>query len=644
MKNLWGAIEKGDFIMARNLLSMLPKPWTDEMKLVHAILLLQEGEHQTAMNLLSSLENQFEQGGYLHMAWLMALAEAEFKMGKLNEALKTAEPLLKLASIAKNDFFETHALYRQGIVNIARGRFDLSLNYLTDGLAKVDKHKYPYVYGLLVNGLGFCYYQMGNYDKSLVFYRRAREFFMSTGQTKPYLGTMINCANILLAKGDMKQALDEYKQIAVESYRTGFKQGLFLATASIGSIYLKLGQFDLALLQYSVALKLSIPLDNRVDISQVYEEMAEIYYYRGNYGLALVLCDKSLQTRKDVGNPQLVAQSLFLSGLIQHKLKRDIKDIIRQLHKEWMKTPLEAIRTMELGLMVLWQKANKPELEELGRLVHSKQVPMSLRLKVIEILVNFTLDQIVQEGKVLIKDLIEVVSIIDHYLQYAEEQSSVFHKLIGLLMKAKLYVIQREVGLAEITIELAESLVQQFGISALKDTIEDLRTWLLNDVGINDFHPRIIAELGIEQDLTFIYPNMVPLQHFPLSFIVTNEHDIEILSVPLYGTPETNMFLSGLLFALKLIRSAQMDLDVDTIELVDYSILCRHANKLSFWLIFKGKPSAAYRERFFSLVDQLKKNEWLDKMKDRTLVDTSEAGGLIRFIQNRLKSSSELSN
>ncbi len=614
--DLWNALFRGDFSYAREGLEASPST-------VSAYLAVKEGRFSNAM----ALAKQCEPADDLHR--LLVLAEGGAKYGSIQESQEAAEELLHLAKEKNDRILECLAMYSLGLNNLQLSRPETALIQLYQAKNLVNAQAYPQIYGEILEAMGTALLEKGYFEKAMNTLIQARDFFLMRNNPY-YLIALLQIGKTYSSVGDYKKAREIYKEVALASEDQGFTYGIFLATTSLGELHVKLGQFDLALLQFSLALRLSVQTEVKTEVIRIHQRMAEIYYYKDKYGIALALIEASIQLQKE--NPLLLAKSLFLKGLVLPKLMLPNSMVIEELEKIWLKNPTETIRTMYLTLKLQNRQIDEPSLNEIKHMLHSPAIPIDIRLKAIAVLIHHSLQTIENTQTVHVGSLFEIITLLDFFVEFADKQGSVFHKLVAILLKARLYLLRGEIGLAEVAIELAEALMLENELFSFQNDLENIKLLLQQDVQIKNFEHQLLEQLAIDEELTSIYKPKMEERNVPVAFLISNQHNIEILNVSFRNPEQVSPFVTGLLFAINLLQKTNMDIKISEIKLVDFSILFKTVDGITYWLIVKGKPTPDQEKRFNGIVEELRQNRWIQDQKDEMVVEIQDENKIVDLL------------
>lgn len=623
-------IFQGKFSDLREIIGKPPFS-TLQHRIFNAYILLQEGEHRRGKEEIESIFSSVGETSQLYPLGLAILSEANFKTGELRQSIAFAQKLQKWSTANRSDDWLVIALYREGIALIQHGETEEGIKLLKKADGIVNEAVMPYFKGLILNGIGYGHYERADFRIAKSNYNQAAKIFGNLGLTQAELGSMINVANVYGMLGDLKQAKAIYEEIALKSQSERFMYGLFLATSNLGAIYKNMGQFDLAIMQYSISLELSSKISNIVHLSQIQHDLAEIYFYSGKYGLSLGMIENALGIREKIGSKKLIAESLFLKGLILSKLRKGNRDIIDLLNAISQELNSNMVILMSKTLLLERRQLPDEEIDRIRVLIHDPKIELGIRLTATFIVIQYLLSLLGEKKQVEVSIILEIISLLDDYISFAETQGSIFHKVQATLIKAHLYALKGELLLAKNAIILAEALIREFDLWSFKDYLLYVKSLNTPNHSIPEFEEQILEQMGLKEDLEFVYGFSQP-EPVVTAFLISNSDNIELYHLNFKGEEVPSVFIAGLLFTATLVQKMGMDLQVNEIELADFRVLYQQKSGINYWLIVKGEPSNEVINKFSSCVEQLDALEFLHQKTDIVVLtreDESIMDGII---------------
>ncbi|UII75819.1 tetratricopeptide repeat protein [Flagellimonas sp. HMM57] len=252
------------------------------------------------------------------------------------DSAKTAMYAEKAITLAEEiDFPESiaDAYYEIGWGKIQHGApyqeaikpFELSLKYS-------EESKYYSGIANAFNGMGMIHKNMGQYDMSIDFYKKAlkiqQEHEIDTGLASSYT----NLGLVYKLQGNYIDALDYYNKTLQIDLESGNKNYIAGSYANIGIIHKMSGNYPEALKYYFESLKVSEALGNQKYIANNYNNIGGLYHEQNDYQSALKYHLKSLSIREEINDKKGIATNYSNIGIAYSGLKDYVKAYDYQLN------------------------------------------------------------------------------------------------------------------------------------------------------------------------------------------------------------------------------------------------------------------------------------------------------------------------
>lgn len=243
-----------------------------------------------------------------------------------DSSLKYAELSLTFAQAAKNDTLIAQALNDLATSQYLKGHYDEAISLCRKSYTiRKSLNDSTGIASLYVK-LGNNFYRTTQYDSSMFYYLKARDFFHDVGNTLQektiesnistvyqtlenydkaiaYLespiafyeanedflrlsNNLINLANIQVAKGDTAAAIDTYLRGEKACQLSGNYLGLGALYNNLGETYFSLKDFDQALDYISRSIELRKNTGYDAELSSSYLSLGSIYFRQGAYSAA----------------------------------------------------------------------------------------------------------------------------------------------------------------------------------------------------------------------------------------------------------------------------------------------------------------------------------------------------------------------
>lgn len=146
------------------------------------------------------------------------------------------------------------------------------------------------------NNIGGVYDQIGDYSKALEFYHKALAIVEIVLGAHPHtVATLTNIGRIFKKRGEEKLALDYFlkaKAISEQFFGEQYPSKADIYD-SIGEIYIKLGNYDKALVYLEEAALTEESLGNGLGAAYVYNNIGRVYFLQSNFDKALEYSGKA---------------------------------------------------------------------------------------------------------------------------------------------------------------------------------------------------------------------------------------------------------------------------------------------------------------------------------------------------------------
>lgn len=177
-----------------------------------------------------------------------------------------------------------------------------------------------------ISDIGRAYRMMGNTIKSLEFALQAVQVASQTGDSASILFNIHNLAHNYKDQGQYDKAISMYKQVE----QGGFHQKIFnmqcLALLNLGEVYLKKGVLDSALMYSQDAYDLINRIQFNIYLGSVFSNLGSIHSSLGNNELAVSYFKMALAEANKLNEPR--SFNRFYHELAQHYFKNQQPDSV----------------------------------------------------------------------------------------------------------------------------------------------------------------------------------------------------------------------------------------------------------------------------------------------------------------------------
>ncbi|WP_228237875.1 tetratricopeptide repeat protein [Allomuricauda sp. M10] len=193
------------------------------------------------------------------------------------------------------------------------------------GLSKENNYLEGEAYAL--NQLGMKYRNISQYEKSVLLHEQALELSEKANNTEMRV-LSLNMLGVVYRRNDaIKTALDYHQKALelaeqVENPSDHIKRSINVALNGIGNLYIALGQFDLAIMQFRRALRLEEELGNKLGLAINHQNIGNCMEEKGDLEGALENYRKSLAYNEEINSD--IGRIICKNSLAQIYLKQDM--------------------------------------------------------------------------------------------------------------------------------------------------------------------------------------------------------------------------------------------------------------------------------------------------------------------------------
>lgn len=233
------------------------------------------------------------------------------EMGDYQKAISIVSKALHLDTTHQNRYSESSSLNNLACVYNHQGQYPLALEYFKRSIEIADFSTDDYHYGIGMTNLGSVYHSMGMYDSALVCAFRYLEISRNV-ENDFDVGLAYNqVADIQLDLGNFAAALENINKAI-----SGFEALRLLSSEArayltLGKIYLKQNNHELAIQTLNNGLKMAKKQDDKKLIGALYNLSGEIYNDQKQYTKALQLHKKALALFNAIGSKSEMVNTYF---------------------------------------------------------------------------------------------------------------------------------------------------------------------------------------------------------------------------------------------------------------------------------------------------------------------------------------------
>jgi tetratricopeptide (TPR) repeat protein len=482
-------------------------------ELIHAEELMYEGKLERTLNLITSFEKEGKKSSkeqlwiLLLRGWVYALREQinsaievgestyqmskELKLvpeaiealllkvycvflGKFEEAnsyILEAERLLSIHHEIPPDKYKTHILLLKTWICWIKADYDKALNLAKEGLASAEKTERNIHIGLCLRVICVIYFSKADNEKAKEYGMKTLDFMRSINfQTGIVLGLQ-ELGQVFLNTGNLNKALELLKESLAMTVISDWVKVRSLSL--LGEIYQYKGLLDKALENCKQELKLARKISHFFFMGASLIAIGMIYRKKGNFDKTKQYFEQGIIHFEESG---LVMGKLYptlylLLVTLDINSKEQAKHYLSQLeliHKQLgQKISKQAYH---LGKSFMLRSSNRmrdnAKAEELlKQIVEGEFLYQEFHVLALISLCELYLDELAFNNN---QDIIkEIKPLLAQLRDMGERQKSFFWQAEGMVLQAKLALIQMDLSKAKVLLAQAQQIAEEHGLNLL---------------------------------------------------------------------------------------------------------------------------------------------------------------------------------
>ena len=306
-----------------------------------------------------------------------------------------------------------------------------------------------------------------------------------------------NKGNVYYQKGELDHALDYYKMSLVIREEIGDKLDIAASLNNLGIVYRMKGELGPALNKFKRSLSLKEEIDNKQSIAASLNNIGDLYQELGALEMALGFLKQGLALREEIGNKLEIAYSLYSLIIVTIDLEefqqaRDYLSTLQLINKQEENKRVDLCNRLAeaLILKVSKRRKNLAKAEEiLNEIVENAEKEIISHRLTIQALINLSellLEELLSTSEEEILE--EVEEKVDKLMEIAKEQQS-----YSLLTES--YLLKSQLALVRLDLEKARNLLIQAQVIAEEKGLEKLARKISNE------HDQLLEQLDLWEEL-----------------------------------------------------------------------------------------------------------------------------------------------
>jgi tetratricopeptide (TPR) repeat protein len=164
--------------------------------------------------------------------------------------------------------------------------------------------------------LGSRYYQIGEYERAALLFRKAQQLLEEVGDRLGIAALLHQSGVLAQEQGNYSEATRLYQQSLEIKEELGNKSGIARSLHQLGMLAQIQGNYSEATRLYQQSLEIEEELGNKSGIADSLHQLGTLAQIQGNYSEATRLYQQSLKIFEELGNKSGIADSLHQLGML----------------------------------------------------------------------------------------------------------------------------------------------------------------------------------------------------------------------------------------------------------------------------------------------------------------------------------------
>lgn len=182
--------------------------------------------------------------------------------------------------------------------------------------------------------VGFIFFQKGDYDRAMEFYRRQGDLARALGDKLEMGASSGNLGNVYYSKGDNDQAIAHYQLQSELFQEIGYKRGLGRARGNLASVYDDRGEGERATAILQTCLTTFEEVGDEQGMAITYGNLSVMQHRQGDYDAALASGQRQLRLSEKIGYKRGMVMAQGNLGNVYHD-QGDYERARAYYEREW---------------------------------------------------------------------------------------------------------------------------------------------------------------------------------------------------------------------------------------------------------------------------------------------------------------------
>lgn len=209
-----------------------------------------------------------------------------------------------------------------GTIEAEKGKIKLAKIHFENAYSNVKQKRKSNTKTKIEVNLGIIYNMLEKYGEAEKFFRKSLTAFKNEKEKKRISEIKHNLGMMYLKNGKYKQAIKEFEKSLKISEAESFTPIMGMTYLSLGETYLLMGNLQKAVASTDSGFEMSIKINDRLTIADIYKVKGIIYKENKKYETAENYLLTSLRINKEIKNELNSAETNYELGLLYEKMEK----------------------------------------------------------------------------------------------------------------------------------------------------------------------------------------------------------------------------------------------------------------------------------------------------------------------------------
>lgn len=256
-----------------------------------------------------------------HIDATIHLGATYHRLGKYRKGIKTLKEIEKTAVVILKPLLKLRLWENLGQLYLKQGKFKLANNYFKNGLSYARELNEKYIEGIFLADLSTVFASFHKIQKAVDLAEQAIHLFSQMSESNQVIRVQANLANISFDRGEYRKAFKYWIQASKEYKTRGDLLNQTNRFGSLGNLFSKYGDWDLAQKIYERGLELFNAIGSIEVKIPLIINLGDHHLQKENYSIAYEYFSQALAYLKQEEVPNLEARVNYSLGQYEFEQK-----------------------------------------------------------------------------------------------------------------------------------------------------------------------------------------------------------------------------------------------------------------------------------------------------------------------------------